>query len=57
VPPANLEPAVLRHFQRCIDASDEKYPDAGELLTQFDRVIDALWGPRQFRPLTLPPRS
>jgi serine/threonine protein kinase len=54
VPP---DVSVLRHFQRCIDIPNESHPSAGELLSQFDRLIEALWGPRQFRPLTLPPRS
>jgi serine/threonine protein kinase len=56
-PSANIEPGVLRHFQRCVDVADETHPDARDLLSQFDRLIEALWGPRQFRPLTMPSRS
>jgi hypothetical protein len=52
-----IDPAVRRHFDRCADLPDEAHPPAGELLAHFDKLIEALWGPRQFRPLTLSRRG
>lgn len=43
------EPAVLRHLQRAESGSD-----AWALLEDFDRLIEAMWGPRQFRPFLMP---
>jgi serine/threonine protein kinase len=54
--PSSLDPAIRRHFDRCIDLPNDPHPAAQELLAQFDQLIEALWGPRQFRPMTLPPR-
>jgi serine/threonine protein kinase len=54
--PATGDPAIRRHFDRCIGLPDDPHPSAGELLAQFDQLIEALWGPRRFRPMTLPPR-
>jgi hypothetical protein len=46
---ASTDPAITRHLQRA-GASH----DAWKLLDDFDKLIDALWGPRQFRPLAMP---
>lgn len=54
--PSNIDPAIRRHFDRCVDVPNESRTTAAELLEHFDRLIEALWGPRQFRPLTLPIR-
>jgi hypothetical protein len=55
-PPA-LDPALQRYFARCLGV------DGGgaaahpwRLLDDFDRLIEALWGPRTFREFTLPPK-
>ena len=55
--PASADPALRRYFGRCVDASVlENGPDAGKLLEDFDRLIEAMWGRRTFRPLALPPK-
>jgi serine/threonine protein kinase len=54
--PNSLDPALQRHFERCMYMPDGQAPQAHQLLGQFDQLIEALWGPREFRPLTLPPR-
>jgi serine/threonine protein kinase len=54
--PPEVDPAIRRHFVRCVDLPDHSHSRAEDLLGQFDRLIEALWGPRQFRPLTLPKR-
>jgi hypothetical protein len=48
------EPAVERHLER---AAESTSVDAWRLLDDFDRMIEALWGPRRFRAFTMPPRS
>jgi hypothetical protein len=48
------EPAVVRHLER---AAESASADAWRLLEDFDRMIEALWGPRQFRTFTMPPRA
>jgi serine/threonine protein kinase len=53
---SSADPAIRRHFDRCIDLPGDPHPAAIELLAQFDQLIEALWGPRQFRPMTLPPK-
>lgn len=47
-----LEPAIARHLERAVESSD-----ALRLLDDFDKMIEALWGPRQFRTFAMPPRS
>ncbi|MCY0672106.1 hypothetical protein OVX45_27535, partial [Klebsiella pneumoniae] len=52
-----VDPALRRYFSRCLDpASADERSLAWKLLEDFDRLIEALWGPRQFRPLALPPK-
>jgi hypothetical protein len=51
---AKVEPAVARHLER---AADSTSVDAARLLDDFDRMIEALWGPRRFRAFTMPPRA
>jgi hypothetical protein len=48
------EPAVERHLER---AAESTSANAWRLLEDFDRMIEALWGPRQFRTFTMPPRA
>ncbi len=45
-----VDPAIARH----LDRASEAMSDAWELLNDFDRLIEALWGPRQFRPFVMP---
>jgi hypothetical protein len=54
--PSGVDVAVRRHFDRCIDLPNQSPVSARQLLAEFDKLIEALWGPRQFRILTLPPR-
>jgi hypothetical protein len=49
---SSVDPAIARHFERAGTASD-----AWKLLEDFDRLIEALWGPRQFREFRMPGRS
>jgi hypothetical protein len=49
---ASAEPGIVRHLQRAIAASD-----AWKLLADFDSLIEALWGERQFRPFVMPGRD
>jgi hypothetical protein len=52
-----LEPALARYFERCATSGARAgVDDAPRALADFDRLIDTLWGPRQFRVLTLPPK-
>ncbi len=54
----SLEPELQQYFARCLEAAPEKRPqDAWTLLDEFDRVIEHLWGPRQFRPFSMPAKS
>ena len=63
--PPNVEPALERYFRRCLGYGDgpggpdapARQPDAWKLLDDFDRLIGILWGRRQFRPMTLPPKA
>lgn len=54
--PASVDAALQRYFSRCISLGPSARPDAGQLLADFDRLIAALWGPRTFAPLVLPPK-
>ena len=47
------DPAVTRHLDR---AGQGTSTDAWQLRDEFDRLIETLWGSRQFRPLTMPPK-
>jgi hypothetical protein len=50
--PDSVEAGIQRHLARCVDGAK----DAWKLLDDFDKLIEALWGPRQFRELKMPPR-
>jgi hypothetical protein len=54
--PEAVDPAIQRHFQRCLGSATGKRPDAWKLLEDFDRLIETLWGPRKFRELPMPPK-
>ena len=55
-PPA-VDPALRRYFGRCVEAgSSGNRADAWKLLDDFDRLIEALWGPRQFKKFAMPPK-
>ena len=51
--PPKTEPAITRHLERAAESTSE----AWKLLNDFDRMIGALWGPRQFREFKMPPRG
>ena len=48
--PRDFPPALIAYFGRCFAGS----PDAWRLLDDFDRLIETMWGKRQFRVLDLP---
>jgi hypothetical protein len=48
--PPNFPPALVAYFNRCFTG----VPDAWKLLDDFDRLIETLWGKRQFRVLEMP---
>lgn len=50
---APIEPAIERHLERAAESA----VDGWQLLADFDRVIEALWGPRRFRPFVMPVRA
>ena len=52
--PASLDPGLQRYFDRCLNSTSV---DAWKLLHDFDKLIEAMWGPRTFRPFTMPPRN
>ena len=53
-----VDPALLRYFRRCVETgSSGARPDAWKLLEDFDRLIEALWGPREFRVFKMPPKG
>lgn len=54
--PAGVEPALARYFGRCLSCDSASGLTAWKLLDDFDRLIEALWGQRQFVPLSLPPK-
>jgi hypothetical protein len=45
---ASADPAITRHLHRAATLAE-----AWKLLEDFDRLIEALWGPRQFRKFTM----
>ncbi|HSU65764.1 MAG TPA: hypothetical protein VLJ39_02730 [Tepidisphaeraceae bacterium] len=55
--PAAVEPAIARYFQRCLGLEAAARPGAWQLLEEFDKLVDVLWGPRRFRVLDLPPKA
>jgi hypothetical protein len=63
--PPGTEPALVRYFRRCLglasdgslDAPSPVASDAWKLLEDFDKVIEALWGPRRFQVLAMPPKG
>jgi hypothetical protein len=44
----SVEPGIARHLQRAGEQAD-----AWRLLEDFDKLIEALWGPRVFRPFKM----
>lgn len=52
--PATVEPALARHLQRCLGAGAD---DAWRLLHDFDRLIEVMWGKREFRALAMPAKT
>jgi hypothetical protein len=54
--PAAIDPALQRYFTRCLAGGSGARADAWKLLDDFDRLIAALWGPRTYCPLDLPPK-
>ena len=55
--PPSVEPALKRYFGRCIEADTSgSRPDAWKLLDDFDRLIEAMWGPRRFKKMSMPPK-
>ena len=53
--PSTVDPALQRHFQRCLGGGVNA--DAWKLLADFDQLMQALWGPRKFQVLALPPKG
>jgi hypothetical protein len=51
--PTSTPPGLQRHFTRCLA---RRTADARQLLNDFDRLIEALWGPRKFMELHMPPK-
>ena len=52
--PPPVDAALLRYFERCLTPA--KPANAWQMLSDFDKLIEVLWGPRQFRPFAMPPR-
>jgi len=45
----------LRRFASgCMQARPHRRPEAADLLTEFDDLLDRLYGRRRFRPFTMP---
>lgn len=54
-PPGVLEPELQDYFARFIEPNPKSRPqDAWAALDDFDRIIEALWGPRTFREFKMP---
>jgi hypothetical protein len=49
-------PKPMRTFAKgCLLASQHRRPgDAWRLLEEFDELLEGLYGPRRFRPFTMP---
>lgn len=54
--PPTVDRALGRYFGRCLGKGTAVRADARKLLHDFDRLIEALWGPRRFRALVMPPK-
>ena len=54
--PATVDPALRRHFGRLVGMDSGRRPPAGRVLEDFDTLIEAMWGPKMFRELTMPPK-
>jgi hypothetical protein len=54
--PYKFEPKLEHYFRRCLDAPGNASVDAWLLLSDFDRLIEQLWGRRRFRVLAMPPK-
>jgi hypothetical protein len=54
--PPGVDPALQRHYARCVGTGPGARPDPWRLLDDFDKLIAALWGRRTFVPLPLPPK-
>jgi hypothetical protein len=52
-------PKPMRSFaQGCLAARQRRRPDdAWRLLAEFDELLERLYGPRRFRPFTMPGRQ
>lgn len=56
--PSGLEPDLQNIFGRCLEPDPRRRPqNAWELLETYDKIIERLWGPRQFREFTMPPKE
>jgi hypothetical protein len=55
--PATIDHAIRRHLTRCLDGGAGGRADAWKLLSDFDVLIGALWGPREFRALPMPSKQ
>jgi hypothetical protein len=53
--PAGVEPGLARHLQRCLGGATGV--DAWKLLNDFDRLIEVMWGKREFRALAVPAKG
>jgi hypothetical protein len=50
-----MEPTLQQFFARCLQTDPRRRPQqAWQLLGEFDQLIEALWGPRQFREFRMP---
>ena len=47
----NLDSQLERYFTKCIEQQPQ---DAWQLLSEFDKIIENLWGERKFRIFTMP---
>jgi hypothetical protein len=52
--PYKFDPRLEEYFRGCLGATGAA--DAWQLLSDFDRLIERLWGKRRFRVLTMPPK-
>jgi len=55
--PPKFDTRLEHYFRGCVGATSIKNPDAWQMLADFDRLIEQLWGPRRFRVLTMPPKQ
>lgn len=58
LPALESQPALKRYFQRALNTTAAMHPgDAWKMLSDFDRLIEGLWGARTFRVFAMPPRT